>query len=210
MNSPTPRAIVFDLGKVLLDFNYARAARALAARSRVDEEAFRQALDQSELLWRFESGKLSSAEMFHEVVQITGYCGDFPSFAQAFGDIFTEIAPMIDLHARIRQAGVPTYIFSNTNGLAVDFIRGRFPFFQGFQGYIFSHEVGCMKPEPAIYEAVESLAGHRGDRLLYIDDREENVRAGSARGWQVIHHLSVSETVARVERQLNPADRRLA
>lgn len=204
MSSTIPKAVIFDLGKVLLDFDYGRTARALVPQSRVDEATFRRALDQSDLLLRFETGHLSSAEMFTEVVRITGYRGDFASFAEAFGDIFTEIPSMIALQAQLRTLGLPTYIFSNTNGLAVDFIRRRFPFFHNFTGYIYSHEVRCMKPQATIYEAVEKLSGQRGDELLYIDDREENVRAGAARGWQVIHHHTPAETIHTVHSRIAP------
>ncbi len=204
MSSPVPAAVVFDLGKVLLDFNYARTAQALTPLSRVDEDTFRRALDQSDLLMRFETGHLTREEMYAEVVRVTGYRGDFPSFAEAFGDIFTEIPEMIQLHGQLQAAQIPTYIFSNTNGLAVDFIHRRFPFFRTFTGYVYSHEVRCMKPQPTIYEAVERMSQRRGTDLLYIDDRVENVQAGAARGWQVIHHLSVPETVALVRRKLHP------
>ena len=43
-----------------------------------------------------------------------------------------------------------------------------------------------MKPDAKIYEALEALSGKRGAEILYLDDRQENVDAGAARGWQVI------------------------
>ena len=54
---------------------------------------------------------------------------------------------MIQLHAALRQQGIPTYIFSNTNELAVSHIRRTFPFFANFDGYILSYEHGAMKPD---------------------------------------------------------------
>ncbi len=74
---------------------------------------------------------------------------------------------MIELHAELRQRGFKTYIFSNTNDLAIEHIRRNFPFFQNFDGYIFSYEVKSMKPGPAIYEALERMArpARRGDCL---------------------------------------------
>ena len=202
MKAPQPRAVVFDLGKVLLDFDYGRAARAMAPRSLVDVDTFRQALDQSPLLVRFETGFLTPEEMYADVVQVTGYTGDFPTFEAAFGDIFSEIPVMIAAQAELRRQGIPTFIFSNTNGLAVDFIRRKHPFFNGFTGHIYSHEVKCLKPQPKIYEAVEELSGCRGTELLYIDDRAENVTAGAVRGWQVIHHVDPSATLAEMNRVL--------
>lgn len=197
-----PSAVIFDLGKVLLDFNYGRAAKAMAPRSHTDEEKFRRTLDQSPLLYRFETGELSAREMFSEVAKATGYGGTFDEFARAFGDIFTAIPEMIQLHANLRDAGIPTYIFSNTNELAVDYIRQTFPFFSTFSGHVYSHVARCMKPDPKIYEAVERLSGKRGAELLYVDDREENVIAGADRGWQVIHHHSTPATIPEVRLRL--------
>ncbi len=58
---------------------------------------------------------------------------------------------MIALHAELRGRGVPTYIFSNTNDLAIEHIRRNFPFFKNFVGYIYSYEIGAMKPDARIY-----------------------------------------------------------
>ena len=93
-----------------------------------------------------------------------------------------------------------TYIFSNTNDLAIRHCRRNYPFFSNFDGYILSYEQGVMKPEPKIYEAVERLSNRHGDQLLYLDDRPENIAAGAERGWQVILHESPEATYAAVQR----------
>ena len=101
---------------------------------------------------------------------------------------------MVELQATLRRQGTPTYIFSNTNDLAVGHIRQSFPFFSNFDGYIFSYEHGAMKPQPKLYEVVERDCGYRKGDILYLDDRPENVEAGAARGWQVILHESAEKT----------------
>jgi len=93
---------------------------------------------------------------------------------------------MVELHAELRRRGLPTYIFSNTNELAVRHIRSNFSFFSNFDGYILSYEHGAMKPGAKLYEVVERTTGRRGSEILYLDDRPENVEAGATRGWQVI------------------------
>jgi HAD superfamily hydrolase (TIGR01509 family) len=193
-----PKAVVFDLGKVLLDFDYGIVARRLAAHGGREAEQIRLLLDQSPLLFRLESGQMTNTEFFREVAALTGFTGGFDEFAQIFGDIFAAIDPMIDLHAQLRARGVPTFIFSNTNELAVRHIRASYPFFAHFTDYVFSHEAGSMKPDPRIYEVVEQRTGGRGAELLYLDDRKENVDAGAARGWRVVHHQSPETTIAAV------------
>lgn len=197
-----PKAIIFDLGKVLLDFDYGIAARTLAPRTRIGEQAIRSLLDQSPLLHQFESGQISANELYATFVAESGFTGTLADFRAAFGDIFTEIPAMIALHAELKAAGLPTHILSNTNDIAVEHIQHRFPFFAGFTSYIFSHEVGAMKPKVPIYEALERSAGFSGTDLLYIDDRAENIDAAIARNWQCILHHDPAATVAEVWRCL--------
>lgn len=196
----SPRAIVFDLGKVLLDFDYAVAAAKLGARSKTSGFQLQKLLDQSPLLFRYETGLMTTEEFFAEVRSQSGFRGDLAEFAEVFGDIFSPIDPMIKLHADLRALGLPTYLFSNTNALAVAHIRRRFPFYQLFHDHILSFEQGAMKPAAKLYEVVERLAGCRGSALIYIDDRPENIAAGSVRGWQTILHISPERTTEAVRR----------
>jgi FMN phosphatase YigB (HAD superfamily) len=181
-----PTIIVFDLGKVLVDFDYSIAARRLSAGGKMSIEEFKEYLLNSDVLVHYETGLISTEEFFVEVRQTTAFAGTLEEFGGFFADIFTEIPPMVELHAALRSKGFPTYIFSNTNQLAVEHIRSNFPFFNQFDGYILSYEVRSMKPNANIYEALERLAGQRGNELLYIDDRLENIQAGAKRGWQTI------------------------
>ncbi|MCI0746548.1 MAG: HAD family phosphatase [Verrucomicrobia subdivision 3 bacterium] len=190
----TPQAVIFDLGKVLVDFDYSIAARALAARSRASPEEVSKLIDQSPLLVTYETGGLATKAFFERVCAATGFGGDIDEFGRLFGDIFRPIESMIQLHAELRAAGVPTYIFSNTNELAVAHIRRSFPFFSRFDEYIYSFQHGAMKPEEKIYRAVEHITRLTGQAILYLDDRADNVAAGRRRGWQVIHHLDPSTT----------------
>jgi HAD superfamily hydrolase (TIGR01509 family) len=181
-----PSIVVFDLGKVLVDFDYSIAGRRLAAQSDMSPDEVQKYLDHSPLLYRYETGLLTRREFFAEVQQATGFRGSLEEFGSFFADIFSEMPAMIALHAELRRKGIPTYIFSNTNDLAIEHIRQAFPFFANFDGYVLSYEVRAMKPAARIYEALEEVSGKRGAEVLYLDDRRENVEAGAARGWQVI------------------------
>ncbi len=181
-----PSIVVFDLGKVLVDFDYSIAGRRLAAKSKLPAAEVQSFLDQTPLLYRYETGLMTRQEFFETVREHTGYHGGIEEFSGFFADIFTEMPEMTALHAAIRRKGVPTYIFSNTNDLAVEHIQRAFPFFANFDGYIYSHEVGAMKPAAKIYEALEKMSGKRGADIVYLDDRPENIEAGAARGWQTI------------------------
>lgn len=196
--SVRPEVVVFDLGKVLVDFDYSIAARRIARQGRVDAAAVQRFIDQSPLLFRYETGLITRREFFSEVVRETGFGGTLAEFATFFADVFSPIEPMIAMQSALRQAGVPTFIFSNTNDLAIAHIRANFPFFSGFDAYVLSYEHQAMKPQAKLYEVVENTTKRTGAAILYLDDRMENIEAGCERGWQTIHHAEPGPTIARV------------
>jgi HAD superfamily hydrolase (TIGR01509 family) len=190
----TQKVVVFDLGKVLVDFDYSIAARKVAARSTKSLLNLISLFSSSSLIIQYENGAVARQEFFEQIRDAIGFQDDLAEFGGYFADIFTEIPPMIALHAELRRRGVPTYIFSNTNDLAVEHVERNFPFFKNFDGYIYSYEVGAMKPDAKIYAAMEKMCGRSGTDIIYLDDRLENVEAGSARGWRAILHETPEQT----------------
>jgi len=197
------KIVVFDLGKVLVDFDYSIAARKIAARSAMSLDDVNRYIGTSDITVKYELGEVTRREFYDQAQRTIGFGGSFEEFGEFFADIFTEIPAMIALQAELRQRGIPTYIFSNTNDLAVEHIRRNFPFFKNFDGYIYSYEIGAMKPDAKIYEALEKLAGRRGKEIVYLDDRPENIAGGVARGWQAILHETPEKSRASVEKCLS-------
>jgi HAD superfamily hydrolase (TIGR01509 family) len=191
--------IIFDLGKVLVDFDWSIAAKKIAARSTAPPEKFHQHLATSELLWQYECGQISREKFFETISGVIGFQGSHEEFNGYFAAIFTEMPGTIALHAELRQRGFRTFILSNTNDLAIEHVRRDFPFFNHFDGYIFSYEVGAMKPDAKIYAALEKLTGKSGADLIYLDDRLENIEAGAARGWRTVLHETPEQTRAALK-----------
>jgi HAD superfamily hydrolase (TIGR01509 family) len=197
-----PNVVLFDLGKVLVDFDWHLATDRIAAQACATPGEIFRFIATSGVMIRYEKGQITNEQFFADIQAAIGYRSTLEDFRQAFADIFAEISPMVQLHARIRAAGIPTWIFSNTNDWAVTHIRDRFAFFANFDGYFLSFQLGAMKPEAAIYEAAECTTGCLGQEILYIDDIAENVAAATARGWQAIRHESSDETVSTVVERL--------
>jgi FMN phosphatase YigB (HAD superfamily) len=191
MNSPI---VVFDLGKTLVDFDYSIAAKRIVPHCKPPADPVKFFSEHAAVLTDYELGILTTEQFFTRICSASGFSGTQAEFGNFFADIFTPIQPMIDLHAELRWKKIATYIFSNTNDLAVDHIRKKFPFYTGFDGYILSYEHGCMKPSARLYEIVERTSDRRGVEIVYIDDRPENVDAGSVRGWNTILHEEPEKT----------------
>jgi len=194
-----PDTIVFDLGRVLVDFDYSISSRRIAEQSNIPHQKVRDLIDHSPLLFDYETGTVSTRDFYQAVRKHTGFDDSLENFSLLFADIFTPIPDMVALHRRIRHAGFPTFILSNTNEIAVRHIRGNFPFFAEFDGHVLSYEHGSMKPDPHLYQVTEQLTGRTGSQLLFLDDRTENVDAARQRGWHAIHHTSHETTVAHLK-----------
>lgn len=191
--------LVFDLGKVLVDFDYTIAARKLVPLCSPPCDPAQFFSNHAALLTNYEMGKLTTEGFFNQMKAASGFSGTQKEFNASFADIFTAIQPMIDLHGELRKTDAALYIFSNTNDLAVEHIRNRFPFFSDFDGYVLSYEHGSMKPAAKLYEIVERASGRKGGEILYIDDRPENIATGAARGWKSILHEDPSKTRAALQ-----------
>jgi epoxide hydrolase-like predicted phosphatase len=192
------KAIVFDLGKVLVDFDYEIAARKIAARSGISLEQIHEIICRSPILFRYETGQLTTQQFFEAVCAETGFDGGIEEFSESFANIFVPIEEMVRFQSKIRSLGHPTFIFSNTNDLAVTHIRRNFPFFSNFDDYILSYQHGVMKPDERLYMVVERQSGRSGGEIVYLDDRAENIAAAVARGWHAILHQSPRQTLAAI------------
>ncbi len=187
--------MVFDLGKVLVDFDWMIVADRLARRSGKTLADFQPLIADPSLLLDYESGRYSSLEFYDKVRDLLGYSGSFEDFHGDFGDMFTEIPEMVEVSRRIRQSGIPTWILSNTNEIAIETIRRQFPFFADFDGYVYSYEVQSMKPDSAIYRALEDQTGVSGSAVIFIDDNAANIEGARQLGWTAMHHTDHENTV---------------
>jgi glucose-1-phosphatase len=190
-----PKVVVFDLGKVLLHFDFSIAVAAFASKCSRPITEIAPWFMESRLLLDYETGLITTEEFYETIRSETGYTGSLADFDAAFGPIFTVIEPMVAFQKRLKAVGIPTYIFSNTNDMAIRHIREEYPFFNEFDGYVFSYEVKSMKPDVKIYEEVERVTGRSGSDIFYIDDRLENIEAAVPRGWRVAHHVDVNATL---------------
>jgi 2-haloacid dehalogenase len=192
-------AVVFDLGNVLVSVNPTAAFERLQERGRDPPgPGDAESMNGEALLHRFECGTLTTSQFYEEACAQARLTIGFDAFCEIYCDIFSPVEEMIEAAERVRRAGIPTYLFSNTSELHFSYISRRYDFVSRFERRFLSYELKCMKPHSASYEAVERGIACRAERLLYIDDLPQNTAAAARRGWQVIHHTSLEQTLSRL------------
>ena len=180
------RAFLFDIGNVLVRFDFSRAVRAVAALSDVADEA--DALHRIDAVkLGYEDGQISRADFLHEAFRILGYRGTEAQFITAWQGIFTENEPMTSL-VRALRGKFPLYLLSNTNDLHVEGLVRDFPVFAHFTGAKYSHEAKATKPHRPIYEIACRTHGLDPRTTFFIDDLAANIATAREIGFHAHHY----------------------
>jgi putative hydrolase of the HAD superfamily len=180
-------AVCFDLGKVLLHFDWKLMLDRVAARSPLPPGEIARLLKEDAQLIPYETGAITSAKFFAHLKKRLQFKGTAGELRAAFADIFTPLADHIALAAQLAPH-YPLAIISNTNEAHIAHAEAAYSFFSLFPVRIYSHQFGLMKPDPAIYHA--ALKGLRPIdplEVLFIDDLEPNILGAVQLGWQTIH-----------------------
>jgi|SRR5688572_23291298 len=188
-------ALLFDLGKVLVDFDFELGMNRFAARTSLPAEEFKAIILEQTWVRRYEHGHISSVE-YHRYLRDSGKLDmSIHEFHEAWSAVFLPdpIVPET-LLARLKTR-YPLILVSNTNESHAEFIARNYQVLDYFDHKIFSHEVGSMKPDRRIYEEAIAAAGKPPEALFFTDDRPENVESAAKLGINAHQFQSVAGLV---------------
>lgn len=177
-------AAIFDIGNVLLQFDFADAFRRFGHEG---VELLRGQSRWMNLKINYESGLMERAAFVADAIEAMGFAGQPEDFMKVWQDIFTLNLPMWEVVEAFRHE-MPIYLLSNTNDLHVEVFTRQAEGFSHFADAIYSHEVKLLKPDPAIFELAIKRFQVTPDRTLYIDDLPDNVAAARASGLLAIEY----------------------
>ena len=176
---------LFDIGRVLLDFDFESSLSRLLPSDTPDPKA-----RLSRLLERkddFEAGKIDVDSFVTWALDTLGSQATPAEFHHAWQRIFTPNLPMWECVRKLAADGHRLILFSNINGIHCPWIFGEFPEFSLFHAGVLSHEAGSIKPHPEIYQYAIATHGLDPADTLYIDDMPQNIATGRQlgfRSWQ--------------------------
>lgn len=169
-------AIIFDLGRVLIDFDHHLAAKKLLIFTEKSEEEIFNLFFDSELTALFEEGKIFPSEFFERVKQMLDLKLDFKEFLPIWNEIFyftAENQKVLNLADSLKKK-FKILLLSNINILHFEYLKEKFPFiFKPFSWVVLSCQVGVRKPHPLIYQTAQKLLDVDMQEIFYIDDRKE-------------------------------------
>jgi FMN phosphatase YigB (HAD superfamily) len=175
-------AILFDLGKVLIDFNFETGVQALHASCSISRNQLEEVLWDENWIRRYERGEISTREFHEYLCEKASLKMDLPEFCQTWGSVFLPgLLVSEDLIAALGRK-YPLILVSNTNEAHIEFVREKYRILDYFDRQILSFEVGSLKPDPEIFEHAIEAAECTPGALFFTDDREENILAAGKFG----------------------------
>jgi putative hydrolase of the HAD superfamily len=175
------KAVLFDLGKVILDFDFDPAFRKLSKVTGLAPDAIRAHFTRSGLEVLYDGGKISSAHFYREVKRALKHPLSYAEFKKVWNHIFT---PKLRMMALVRELSrcYRLVLISNTNAMHYEHVRRRYSIFRLFDRHILSFREKVRKPDERIYRRAIAACKARPDEIFYIDDREDLTTAADALG----------------------------
>jgi HAD superfamily hydrolase (TIGR01509 family) len=181
-------ALLFDLGRVVLDTDFARTLACWAGHAGCEPTQLVRRFSPDDAYKRHERGEMSDAEFFASLRGSLGIDVSDAQFLEGWNAIFAGAMPEIEpLLARAARR-LPLYAFSNTNRAhAAHFSQSYADVLGHFRKMFLSSAIGLRKPEPEAYDHVVREIGGPAQRIVFFDDLKENIEGARARGLTAVH-----------------------
>jgi putative hydrolase of the HAD superfamily len=190
-------ALLFDLGRVVLDIDFSRVLHCWARHAGCEPMQLGLPFWRDELYRRHEKGEISDEVFFAGLRSSLGIEISDAQFIEGWNAIFIGVIPGIQqLLARAAQR-LPLYAFSNTNAPHVAHFSGQYAEVLGhFREIFLSSTIGLRKPDAEAYDHVVQAIGVPAERIVFFDDLDENIEGARQRGLKAVLVTSTDD-VAR-------------
>jgi putative hydrolase of the HAD superfamily len=164
------RAIIFDIGRVLIRVNVSRAMDGLASGLTLTPQDVWSAIEKDPRMLDWQEGRISPRD-WH--LHLTKRLGGSLTFEQ-FSEVWNRALDPNPIHSEsFLEKLSKTYrlaLLSNTDPLHMSHAEANFSFFRFFPTRIYSYRVGASKPDPLIYREALQACKVRAEEAVYIDD----------------------------------------
>ncbi len=178
------KAVIFDLGNVLIGFDHAIAVRKIQGYTPIPTEKIYDLFFDSELTCEFEKGKINTVEFFEKVKRRLDLKISYEQFLPIWNEIFFR-KPETEEFIRSLSHSLTLVLLSNINKLHYDYCIDAFSSsisLFDFDKVIPSCATGFVKPQKEIYDLAIQASGCDIKNIIYVDDRRDLIDAAKSYG----------------------------
>jgi putative hydrolase of the HAD superfamily len=195
-----PRAIIFDIGRVIIRVDLARSMGALGHRDGLTHTQVLQELAADKHWLDWQEGRMAPRDWHAHLSKKLGFSYPFEEFCSIWNSVLDpeQILPD-DLFERLGK-NCNLALLSNTDPIHVAHFEANYSFVHHFHTRVYSCRVGSSKPSPIIYHHALREAGSMPDEAMFIDDLRENVMAAESLGINAFHFTSADDLLFEFSR----------
>ena len=180
-------ALLFDLGRVVLDLDFDRTLRTWAQHAACEPAQLASRFLRDELYRCHEKGEISDEAFFAGLRSSLGIELSDEQLIEGWNAIFIGEMPGINQLLARAARRLPLYAFSNTNAAHVAYFSSRFAeVLRHFRKIYLSSTIGLRKPDAEAYDHVVQAIGVPADRIVFFDDLAENIASARQRGLKAV------------------------
>ena len=194
------KAVLFDLGKVLIHFNFEPAFRRLSKHCDRSPKEIEDFFIQSGLEVLYDGGRISSRAFYGNIKKALGLRMGFPAFRDTWNHIFTPVPGMKPLVEKLGKR-YRLVLISNTNAMHFAYARKRYAVLKNFDRFIVSYKEKVRKPDERIYRLAAKACKARPSEIFYIDDRADLTQAADELGFHTFTFRRNAPELARTLKQ---------
>jgi len=195
------KTVIFDLGRVLVDFDFMRGYKTMSAMSGLDVEEVRRRFHSSGIANEFESGVITEREFEERTQRMLGTSIPHERFEEIWFSVFLPGTLMPEAVVEGIRRNHRTLLLSNTNAMHFRGLKQQYRILDHFDAYVLSHEVGAMKPQPAIYEAAIRAAGCQPGECFFTDDVAEYAEGARRHGIDAVQFTGAAQAMEELSRR---------
>ncbi|MBM3773655.1 MAG: HAD family phosphatase [Acidobacteria bacterium] len=184
------KAVLLDLGKVIIPFDFERGYRALEPLCGYKAAEIPAQIRATGLVEQFESGRIAPAAFVEQLSAALNLRIDYARFCEIWTSVFLPDPLLPESLLEGLRARYRLVLLSNTNAIHFEMIRERYPLLRHFHDYVLSYEVKAMKPAPEIFRAAIERAGCRAEECFFTDDIERYVEGARREGIDAVQFQS--------------------
>jgi glucose-1-phosphatase len=188
MPSSSVDALLFDLGRVVIDIDFNRAFFLWAKHARCDQKLISARFRYDTAYERHERGEIDSKEFFANLRETLGIDISDSQLLEGWNSILVGEMPGVSESLVKAAKSFPLYALTNSNRAHEECWSKQFSsILSNFKQIFVSSTIGLRKPEAKAYDYVVREIDVSADRIVFFDDVLENIDGARARGLQTVH-----------------------
>jgi len=193
------RAIIFDLGAVLLNINYHKTIEEFEKLGIKNSSSFYSKKEQTNLFNLLETGKISEEDFTTEVKKKCK-CGSEKKIVSAWNAMLLDLPKHRVSLLKDLNKKYDIYLLSNTNSIHISEFKNIMGyekyevFYKLFKKVYYSHEIGFRKPNKEAFQLILDENNLNADEVLFIDDSPQHIEGAKNLGIKT-YHLKDGEEV---------------